>query len=251
MYRFNSRIKKIESIVIVLSLLFVSCSGEESLIKESDLQQAAPILNDDSDINNGPSYSYLALGDSYTVGTGIAQESAFPYQLKEDLQKKNINISEVTIIAQNGWTTSQLLNAIENQDPVNHDFVSLLIGVNNQFQRLAFDIFKIEFVQLLEKALDASGDKRRVIVISIPDYSVTRLKSSDETTSNEIDMYNTFIEQQCIENGIAYIDITSISRNLAATKGALSSDGLHPSAFQYAKWVELICPFIEDFLKDN
>ena len=164
MYRFNSRIKKIESIVIVLSLLFVSCSGEESLIKESDLQQAAPILNDDSDINNGPSYSYLALGDSYTVGTGIAQESAFPYQLKEDLQKKNINISEVTIIAQNGWTTSQLLNAIENQDPVNHDFVSLLISfnivyidldssLNNNIYLSLLIIFKIIFNITLNNSL--------------------------------------------------------------------------------------------------
>lgn len=196
-------------------------------------------------------YTYLALGDSYTIGQGVSEEDRWPNQLSQQLTEDGLTITQTNIIARTGWTTQNLLNAIEAEQPEQHDIVSLLIGVNNQFQRLAFDLYETEFDSLLNIALELSKDQKYVFVVSIPDYGVTPFGSSNsELIATELDQYNAYAEDRCKELDIPYINITEISREMGNNDGALASDKLHPSGIQYGKWVEVILPVVKDILKE-
>lgn len=239
------------NIVLILSMVLMSCSNEDDGIQDAPLM---PILVDEKEettSSDDDGFSFLALGDSYTIGTGIPENKAWPYQLKDELVRRNITLSEIKIIAKAGWTSAALIDAMANENIPQYDLVSLMIGVNNQFQKLDFSIFKTEFVLLLEAAIDLSGDSQKVFVVSIPDYGVTLNNSSNSTvTGYEIDMYNAYIKEQCSERDVVFVDVTEISRDLGASATALASDGLHPSEAQYAKWIEIIGPIVEDLFKD-
>ncbi len=227
---------------MLLFVLIFSCSSDETFqITIEEEEQPEEIQR----------FSFLALGDSYTIGQGVTESESWPFQLQNVLTSETQQIKEVKVIAQTGWTTSNLLSAIETQDPGNYDIVSLLIGVNNQFQRIDFTVFESEFNLLLNKAISlANGNKKKVFVVSIPDYGVTPFGSNNsDVIAEEIDMYNTYIQQQCEAQEIPFIDITSISRNLGASVGALATDNLHPSANQYRLWVEEILPVVQGILE--
>lgn len=212
-----------------------SCSGELVDIENEELEV--------NDTLSDKSYSYLALGDSYTIGEGVAAESRWPNQLVRSLEMQDVTIDSLQVIAKTGWTTQNLLNAIEINQPGSFDLVSLLIGVNNQFQRKPFSQFQLEFDSLLNIALQLSGSDKRVFVVSIPDYGVTPFGSTNSATiAQELDEYNAYKAQRCEELSIPFIDITGISRELGDHPEALASDRLHPSASQYALWVEKILP---------
>ncbi len=186
---------------------------------------------------------FLALGDSYTIGQGVSEEDRWPNQLAEALAERGIVIEELKIIARTGWRTDNLLEAIENEQPeANYNLVSLLIGVNNQYQGIDFARYPNEFRELLDKALalcaeNASG----VFVLSIPDYGYTPFGSANQNViSAEIDRYNQVNKNITNELGIAYFDITPISREAINKPEYLATDNLHPSAVMYAQWVELI-----------
>ena len=238
-------------LLILLMMLSVTCTDDETPMN----QNQTPLVTDPS-TNNLPyanqSYSYLALGDSYTIGQGVDEEARWPNQLGTQLSKKLIDLSSIDFIAQTGWTTEYLLRGIETQKPEQYDLVSLLIGVNNQFQKRPFEQFESEFQELLEKSIIIAGGKHRLFVLSIPDYGVTRFGSGNPGgIATEINGYNAYIQQQCIKRGILYIDITEISRSLGGNDGALSDDGLHPSAAQYGKWVEKILPEVVALMKNE
>ena len=151
----------------------------------------------------------------------------------------------VDIIAQTGWTTRNLLDAISQENPAPHDVVSLLIGVNNQFQNQSYFVFQDEFNELLDISIDLAGDTSAVFVVSIPDYGVTPFGSSNsQNIAEALDNYNAYMKGQCDELQIPFIDITSISRELGDSDGALAPDNLHPSAAQYALWVEKMVPIV-------
>lgn len=196
------------------------------------------------------SFSFLALGDSYTIGQGVQPKESWPFQLKDALENSERTINELTIIARTGWTTSDLLQAIAQQSPTKQDMVSLSIGVNNQFRGLEFSIFQEEFNTLLDIAIDLAESKEKVFVVSIPDYGVTPFGAyNSENIARELDMYNTYMKQRCAEINIAFIDITPISRELGDGSNALADDNLHPSPFQYSLWVEEILPVANAILK--
>lgn len=234
----------------VLLLLIFSCSNDMDDVEvalSAEEQTPAPDDPVDQEVRK---FTYLALGDSYTIGQGVAEHKRWPNQLKTRLGNTNIDLTEVTILARTGWTTSALLSAIQNEKPKNHDLVSLLIGVNNQYQNLSFNSFKNEFDRLLDMSLSLSGSSKKLFVVSIPDYGVTPFGIDfRQTIANEIDMYNAYIREKCDESGIAFVDITYLSRQLGDSKGALAEDNLHPSASQYSKWVDLIYPVALDLLK--
>lgn len=187
---------------------------------------------------------YLALGDSYTIGQGVDTLDRWPNQLSAQLISNGIEVQKTDIIAQTGWRTSNLLNAIGNSSIDDYNLISLLIGVNNQFWGEPFDIFQSEFDSLLNITIDLVG-KERLFIISIPDYGVTPFGSNNsENIAEDIDMYNNYIEERCSSEGLAFINITEISRQLGDSEGALASDNLHPSGSQYAKWVEELFPVV-------
>lgn len=193
--------------------------------------------------------SYLALGDSYTIGQGIAPEGRWPYQLGARLSNPERIVTPVDIIASTGWTAENLIAAIDAEKPANYDLVSLLIGVNNQFQNRDFDEYEVAFDSLLNLAFSIAGTKDHVFVVSIPDYGVTPFgQSNQERIARELDEYNAFMQTKCQQIGIPFINITDISRSLGDSPGALAPDGLHPSADQYKAWVDRIIPVVKALL---
>jgi len=186
---------------------------------------------------------FLALGDSYTIGQSVAEEDRWPNQLAAALQLQGVAIEEVKIIAQTGWRTDNLWSMIAglNPDP-SYNLVSLLIGVNNQYQGVDIELYPSEFRQLLEKAIDlCSGQKESVFVVSIPDYGYTPFGASTrEQISLEIDQYNNINKQISEDLGVKYFNITDISRQALEKPEYIATDNLHPSGEMYAKWVELI-----------
>lgn len=186
---------------------------------------------------------FLALGDSYTIGESVAEDQRWPVQLMNALRKNNVTFEASTIVATTGWRTDQLTDAIEARNLArNYDVVSLLIGVNNQYQGRSISEYQKEFSKLLQIAIDhAGGDKSRVFVLSIPDYGYTPFgKEKQEAISKAIDAFNEVNRTITEKNGVKYINITDISRRGLADPDLVAGDGLHPSAKMYNLWVERI-----------
>lgn len=186
--------------------------------------------------------TYLALGDSYTIGQSVAEVDRFPNQTVSLLRNNGISIQDPRIIATTGWTTRNLLDALDAAAPKdNYDVVSLLIGVNNQYQGRSLDEYKIEFALLLGRAIRYAGNKpTHVFVLSIPDYSVTPFAAGSDKAkiAMEIDRFNAVNKSISIQMGVDYIDITSISRE--PDPSLIADDGLHPSGKQYKRWADLL-----------
>ena len=188
----------------------------------------------------------LFLGDSYTIGQSISPDERFPEQTISLLEKKEIACSEPVIIARTGWATQNLIHAIEQKNlQQQFDFVTLLIGVNDQYQGISSDTYEKNFTALLQTAIGyAHHDPSRVIVISIPDYSVTPFAQDEEKTASEIaaeiDLLNAINLRIAKQNDVKYINITEISRKAKDDLSLLADDGLHPSAKMYAEWASLI-----------
>ena len=224
--------------ILILSIFasFLSCTAENELVQNTSLK----------------TFNYLALGDSYTVGEGVCNTCKFPIQLKDSISKKaSVNtIFTTKIIAQTGWITSNLKTAIEAQNlDTNYDLVTLLIGVNNQFQGKPFLLYEQEFPELVAIAINkAKGDKNKVIVVSIPDYAFTPFGNGSATISNGILQYNTFAKNYCELNSVTFINITDITQLGLQQTNLVASDGLHPSKIAYSKFVERILPIAKEKL---
>lgn len=202
-----------------------------------------------SPLPEAASVNYLALGDSYTIGASVCASCRFPEQLKRKLESAIPNLTvNLQLVAQSGWTTSNLISALQERNPANDKgMVTLLIGVNNQFQNREFSIYEREFPELVNRAIFlAKGDKSRVIVISIPDYAYTpfgQRSLNPDKISTEIDRYNAFAKSYCDRNAIKYVSITDITRQGVAEPYLVALDGLHPSEKAYALFVDRIFPF--------
>lgn len=221
------------SIFILLAILSFACSKKDTAPEVVPTQLGA-----------GP--TYLALGDSYTIGQSVAQSDRFPAQTVALLQQENIKISEPVYLAQTGWTTANLQGAIAaaNLAP-QYDLVSLLIGVNDQYQGMDTAGYAIRFTQLLQTSIAlAGGRKERVFVVSIPDYSVTPFvpQGQKQTVSREIDLFNAVNKRISESYGVSYTDITPSSREGATNKDHIANDQLHPSGLEYQKWAAMLAP---------
>jgi acyl-CoA thioesterase I len=191
----------------------------------------------------------LSLGDSYTIGESVCETCRFPEQLKEGL-KPSFNLQttfELKVIATTGWTTTNLINAIANDNTAsNYDLVTLLIGVNNQYQNKPFSLYETEFPELVATAITkAKGNKNKVIVVSIPDYAFTPFGQNNgnpTTISEQLNQYNAFAQNYCEQNNITFVNITDITREGLNNPELVASDGLHPSELAYSKFVERLLP---------
>lgn len=192
---------------------------------------------------------YLALGDSYTIGEAVATSDSFPYLLVQHLKEEGYDFALPTIIAQTGWTTGELLSAMDKASlEKKYDLVTLLIGVNNQYRGLSLEEYKKEFSELLDKAI-ALAKKKQVLVLSIPDYGYTPFgKSNQGNISQEIDKFNSVNEAVAEQKNIAYLSITDISRRTKEERALIAEDDLHPSAEMYALWVERLVPEVKKLI---
>lgn len=197
-------------------------------------------------------YTYLALGDSYTIGESVAEAERYPNQLADSLFiLARTKITPVDIVARTGWTTAELQAGIAAREDLlpTYDLVSLLIGVNNQFRGYDIDEYEIEFRELLEQAITFANNRpERVFVISIPDYAYTPYGSGSASISAGIDDFNAVNQAITAEYGINYFNITLISREGLNQPDLVASDGLHPSGKQYGRWVNSFWPAVAQML---
>ncbi|MGF1923902.1 MAG: SGNH/GDSL hydrolase family protein [Bacteroidia bacterium] len=189
-----------------------------------------------------PVLTYLALGDSYTIGESVTANESFPYHLAARLRQKGLNVTTPKIIAKTGWTTDELQIAIKAENLTQKfNFVTLLIGVNNQYRGYSKDTYRKEFRELLQTAIGfADGHKKNVFVISIPDWGVTPFGQSSGKTAksiaDDIDAFNAINKQETLAMEISYTDITPESRKAAIDASLTAKDGLHPSGKMYLQW---------------
>lgn len=199
--------------------------------------------------------SYLALGDSYTIGEGVDGAARWPVQLARALRSEGIALSDPRIIATTGWTTDELAAAIDAEEPLgDYGFVSLLIGVNNQYRGRDAGEYRLQFEALLQRAIGfAGGNSARVMVLSIPDWGVTRFGRGSgraaADTARELDAYNAAAREVCRLHGVAFVDITDVNRERGGGDAMLADDGLHPSAAMYAEWMRLALPVARGLLR--
>jgi lysophospholipase L1-like esterase len=196
---------------------------------------------------------YLALGDSYTIGESVAASERFPHLTAERLRAQNIPMTEPEYIATTGWTTQNLLTAINEANGLKtYDVVTLLIGVNDQYQGLDTAGYRERFSQLLEKAVKLAGNRPgRVFVLSIPDYSATPFVAEKDKSrvQAEIDAFNAINKEITLARNIAYVDITPVTRQAVSEASLLAGDGLHYSAKAHQQWAALLAPLIQQALK--
>ena len=198
--------------------------------------------------------TYLALGDSYTIGQSVSIEERFPNQVVSLLKQDTLVIDTAEIIARTGWTTFDLFTRLTTNAPLKptYDVVTLLIGVNNQFQRLSQSKYREEFGWLLDKAIIYAGKVRKnVIVLSVPDYGVTPFGMSLNAAliSRQVDSFNIINKQITLTEGCTYLDITPSSREALTNPTLVATDGLHPSGAAYRKWAMLLAPIFKAVLK--
>ena len=205
-------------------------------------------------VNDSAYKSYLALGDSYTIGESVAVQDRYPAQaVSMLLNNDGVRFSTPEYIAVTGWTTGNLINSVNNAPPTRstYDFVSLLIGVNNQYQGRSQAEYNTEFTSLLNTAIRYAGNRpSRVAVLSIPDWSVTPFAIGRDTAliRKQIDSFNVINKQITLASGVHYIDITTSTRMALTDRTLLAGDGLHPSGKEYTKWATMLAAFIKSVL---
>jgi len=185
----------------------------------------------------------LALGDSYTIGESVEIRERWPHQFVAELKKLGVSAEYPDYIATTGWTTRNLIQGIGSQldEDKQYNLVSILIGVNNQYQGMDMAGYEPDLREILDQALEiVDQNLSRVFMLSIPDYAFTPFGKGNERITKEIDDYNAINQRIAAEYKIAYIDITPISRNGLDNPSLVAGDGLHPSADQYRQWVQAI-----------
>ena len=227
--------------------------------------------------------TYLAMGDSYTIGEGVLLSESFPYQTVQLLRQSAVGaknsrqgfeetpeavenlvggwqFNAPEIVAKTGWTTDELNAAIQQTTLLaQYDIVSLLIGVNNQYRGRTAAEFKNEFTQLIQQAVAfAQNNPAKVFVLSIPDWSITPFAETPlpdgqgrdiEQIAREIDAFNAVCKKVSAEFLCTYLNIADGQRGDTANDEFLAEDRLHPSAKEYAKWAEKLSTAIAAMLK--
>lgn len=198
---------------------------------------------------------YLALGDSYTIGESVVVSERWPQQLVELLRQRGVAIADPEIIAVTGWTTEELMAAIDRQDPPNdYGLVSVLAGVNNQYRGQSVETYAAELRALLDRAVTfAGGNRQRVFVLSIPDWTATPFFASTgrdfESQRNQMARYNVACREVAEAAGLAYYDITPSTLKAATDRSLVAADGLHPSGELYKRWASQIVDRVHETLR--
>ena len=186
---------------------------------------------------------YLALGDSYTIGEGVLRPDSWPEQLAVRLRDSGVGVDAPEVIARTGWSVAELDGAIDAARPTgSYDLVSLLVGVNDQYRGVPIDGYRSDFERVLARAITfAGGLTARVFVLSVPDWGVTPFASGRDRNkiAAEIEAFNEVNRKASVAAGVAWVDVTPVSRRHA---NSVVADGLHPDATQYAEWANLALP---------
>jgi len=236
-------------VILFFFLLLNSCANsiedssvnfkEDNYSKELSIQQQEL----ETDQNNKSEFSFLALGDSYTIGEGVLEEERWPNQFVEFAYENGVDFEKPNIIARTGWKTYELINAIDQTNFIKkYDYISLLIGVNNQYNSRPIDEFESDLEKLAIKIKNLLTKTGITIIISIPDWGSSPFGKSfnRENISNEINQFNLSLENFAYTNNFKYVDVTEISRKALFEYSLIASDSLHPSGKMYLEWAKKI-----------
>jgi lysophospholipase L1-like esterase len=194
---------------------------------------------------------YVALGDSYTIGTSVTQAERWPDQLVDRLASTATPLSLVANLGVNGFTSEDVVDVeLPRLPELDPEFASLLVGVNDVVQGVPVERFEANAARILDdlRARLAAG---RIVAVATPDYTVTpRGASYGEPDSQRAGIVtnNAILARLAAERGIAFVDIFELSRRAGAERGLVAADGLHPSGAQYELWVDAVAPVVERLL---
>lgn len=186
--------------------------------------------------------SFLALGDSYTIGESVAPEERWVSHLARLLRERGLDVADPRVVARTGWTTTELATAMDGEvfDPP-YDLVTLLVGVNDQYRGGDAPEYRPRFRSLLDESIElAGGEPSRVVVLSIPDWGKTPFAEGRDRAEirRQLDAFNAVAREETTSAGARWVDITPIADRVTAEPGLIASDGLHPSGEQYRLWAE-------------
>ena len=237
-------------VLFILILLIVSCSEKGNLDEKNQIdtiENQESIYNDlidnTSESVSQDNLSFLALGDSYTIGESVIEEERWPNQMVDIALNENVMFDQPDIIAKTGWRTEQLIDTLNKINFIKKfDYVSLMIGVNNQYSLKPIETFRLDLIKLLDMSIGYSIKRDNVVLISIPDWGVTPFGDGYDRNriKGEIDEFNSVIKDIANTNNILYVDVTEISRRALTEKDLIANDSLHPSGKMYKEWAEKI-----------
>ena len=227
-------------------IFFIACNSSSSFDDEN-LNSINENINKNQNLNSNSSdqtqFTLLALGDSYTIGEGVNVDQRWPNQFIQVAYENGVDFSSSRIIAETGWKSYDLINAIESSNfEKKYDYVSLLIGVNNQFNSKPINEFKNDLDKLLVKINSLKKKNGSVLIISIPDWGSSPFGEGFDRgeISSEINTFNNSLKSFANTNGLKYVDVTEISRRAINEPNLITADNLHPSGIMYLEWAKKI-----------
>lgn len=217
-------------------------NDEDLNIDRDDLSDTL-VLEDNLNTPRESPYSFIALGDSYTIGEGVNEDERWPNQFVDVAYENGVDFDQPMIIAETGWKTYDLLNAINQTNfTKKYDYISLLIGVNNQFNSRPIDEFEEDLNKLMDEMKRIKKNDGSIIIISIPDWGYTPFGESSDMSdiSEQINLFNSSLRKFATTNGLKYVDVTEISRRGINEPDLITNDNLHPSGIMYLEWAKKI-----------
>ena len=225
---------------LLLLIVCLACNNKDSTMYP---EPALPVIAAPA------KHTYLALGDSYTIGESVTTENRWPYFLASYLRQAGIDLADPNTIARTGWTTAELQAGIrQSNDTTTYDLVTLLIGVNNQYRGQDLETYRSEFRELLQTSVKfAAGKPEHVLVLSIPDWGITPFAAGQNRSkiAQEIDAFNAVAQAECSQAHVTFVDITPISRKAFQGNSYVAQDNLHFSGKMYAEWATLAFPLVQ------
>jgi len=217
--------------------------NDEDLNIDRDDFSDTLIVEDNLNTPRESPYSFIALGDSYTIGEGVNEDERWPNQFVDVAYENGVDFDQPMIIAETGWKTYDLLNAINQTNfTKKYDYISLLIGVNNQFNSRPIDEFEEDLNKLMDEMKRIKKNDGSIIIISIPDWGYTPFGESSDMSdiSEQINLFNSSLRKFATTNGLKYVDVTEISRRGINEPDLITNDNLHPSGIMYLEWAKKI-----------
>ena len=217
-------------------------NDEDLNIDRDDLSDTL-VVEDNLNTPRESPYSFIALGDSYTIGEGVNEDERWPNQFVDVAYENGVDFDQPMIIAETGWKTYDLLNAINQTNfTKKYDYISLLIGVNNQFNSRPIDEFEEDLNKLMDEMKRIKKNDGSIIIISIPDWGYTPFGESSDMSdiSEQINLFNSSLRKFATTNGLKYVDVTEISRRGINEPDLITNDNLHPSGIMYLEWAKKI-----------
>ena len=217
-------------------------NDEDLNIDRDDLSDTL-VVEDNLNAPRESPYSFIALGDSYTIGEGVNEDERWPNQFVDVAYENGVDFDQPMIIAETGWKTYDLLNAINQTNfTKKYDYISLLIGVNNQFNSRPIDEFEEDLNKLMDEMKRIKKNDGSIIIISIPDWGYTPFGESSDMSdiSEQINLFNSSLRKFATTNGLKYVDVTEISRRGINEPDLITNDNLHPSGIMYLEWAKKI-----------